>query len=264
MGVGDSVVQLGLQSLAMVVIGVVVYALTRVLRFRHRAWSFTHPRDAAFWGLAAIFIGWVCVSALFFAFVEPTSTPAKGSDAREYGLSDVVSQTLIILALLSPAAVAMRWRREPWASAGVSTHNLVGSLVVGMLLAVLTIAGTFFGGDSSLPEVVAGLTGRHFWALIYYAVVGFGEEVAFRGYLQTRLMGWLGRWQGWVAASILMALAHVVQRMTRMGMSPVEALGSSVALIPISMFLGYVMLRTENVVAPGLAHTFANWVGTLG
>jgi len=28
--------------------------------------------------------------------------------------------------------------------------------------------------------------------------------------------------------------------------------------------MGYVMLRTENVVAPGLFHTFANWVNPLG
>ena len=54
MAVGDKVVQLGLQSLAMVVIGGGVYALTRVLRFRHQAWSFAHPRDAASWGIGAI------------------------------------------------------------------------------------------------------------------------------------------------------------------------------------------------------------------
>jgi membrane protease YdiL (CAAX protease family) len=248
----------------MVIIGVVVYALTRVLRFRRRTWSFTHPQGAAFWGLTAIFIGWVCVSALLFAFAKSPSTPARGADAREYGLSDVAGQTLITLILLGPALVVMRWRREPWASAGVSTHNLIGSLVVGMVLAMLATAETLFGGDGSPREMAAGLTTRHFWALIYYAVVGFGEEFAFRGYLQTRLAGWLGQWQGWAVTSILMASAHVVQRMTRMGMSPVEALSSSAALIPISLFLGYVMLRTENVVAPGLAHTFADWVGTLG
>ena len=31
----------------------------------------------------------------------------------------------------------------------------------------------------------------------------------------------------------------------------------------ISLFQGYVLLRVENLVAPGLVHTFANWVGTL-
>lgn len=29
------------------------------------------------------------------------------------------------------------------------------------------------------------------------------------------------------------------------------------------MQVGYLMLRTENVVAPAIFHTFANWVGTL-
>jgi membrane protease YdiL (CAAX protease family) len=95
-------------------------------------------------------------------------------------------------------------------------------------------------------------------------VVGFAEEFAFRGYLQTRLVAWLGRWPGWVLASVLMALAHAVQRLTVGGMPPLDALSSSASLIPISLFLGYVMLRTENVVAPGLAPIFADWAGTLG
>jgi len=56
----------------------------------------------------------------------------------------------------------------------------------------------------------------------------------------------------------------VVQRITRYNMSPLEPLTGSADLIPISLFLGYVMLRTENIVTPTLAHTFADWVGTLG
>ncbi|MDX9851718.1 MAG: hypothetical protein RBT01_14510 [Anaerolineaceae bacterium] len=46
--------------------------------------------------------------------------------------------------------------------------------------------------------------------------------------------------------------------------SIIWALLSSAALIPISLFVGFVMLRTGNIVAPGLAHTFANWIDTLG
>jgi membrane protease YdiL (CAAX protease family) len=60
------------------------------------------------------------------------------------------------------------------------------------------------------------------------------------------------------------ALAHVVQRITRNSISALEALISLAGLIPIGLFLGYVMLRTENIVTTGLVHTLADWVGTLG
>ena len=163
-----------------------------------------------------------------------------------------------------PAVLAMRLRREPWASAGVSDHNLGRSLAVGVVLSVVTVAGAFLGGDRRFSRVIAGLAASHFWALLKYALVGFGEEFVFRGYLQTRLEAWLGRWQGWVVTSVVMALSHVVQRVAVAGMSPLDALTSSAALVPVSLLMGYVMLRTGNVVAPGLFHTFADWVNTLG
>ena len=60
-----------------------------------------------------------------------------------------------------------------------------------------------------------------------------------------------------------MALAHIVQRITMQGLSPLEALVSSALLIPVSLLLGYVMLQTENVIAPAVFHTFLDWVDTL-
>jgi hypothetical protein len=35
---------------------------------------------------------------------------------------------------------------------------------------------------------------------------------------------------------------------------------SSASLMPISLFLGYVMMRTQSIVAPGLLHTAINWL----
>jgi membrane protease YdiL (CAAX protease family) len=176
----------------------------------------------------------------------------------------VLSQAILALIAFGPAVLVMRLRREPWASAGVSDQNLGRSLAVGVVLSVVTVAGAFLGDERRFGRVIAGLAVSHFWALLKYALVGFGEEFVFRGYLQTRLVAWLGRWQGWVVTSVLMALSHLVQRMAVVGMSPLDALVSSASLVPVSLLMGYVMLRTENVVAPGLFHTFADWVNMLG
>lgn len=254
---------LGFQCLGFVVMGAIVYIVTRILRFRSHPWPFARPRAAALWGLGAVLTGWLLVSILFFALAPGEAAPRQPTQTRSYDPSDVVSQAAIALVLVGPILLTMRWRREPWASAGVSRHNLGGSLVIGALLALLSIASIFFGSEHSSGQVIDHLGSRHLWALLQYTVVGFGEEFVFRGYLQIRLVAWLRRWPGWVLASVLMALAHFVQRLTVAGMSPLDALSSSASLIPISLFLGYVMLRTENVIAPGLAHTFADWVRTL-
>jgi hypothetical protein len=42
-----------------------------------------------------------------------------------------------------------------------------------------------------------------------------------------------------------------------------DALIASASLVPVSLLMGYVMKATGNVVAPGLFHTFANWVSDL-
>lgn len=263
LAVRDSLTQTAVQSLTMLIVGIIVNALTKWMHFRQQSWSFDQPRKAALWGLATIFIGWLFITVLFFASISASGPQIPSNETRQFRLSDVTSQALVALLAFGPAMLAMRIRWEPCASAGVTKQNLAGSLLIGGLLAGVIIAGTFFSGDGSSQVMIHELTVNHIWALLYYAVIGFGEEFAYRGYLQTRLMAWLGRWQGWVLTSVLMALVHIPQRMTMQGTSLLEALLSSAALIPISLFLGFVMLRTGNIVAPGLVHTFANWVGTL-
>jgi len=264
MVIRDTLIQLGIQSVMFIAVAAAVYVLTKVWGFRYRTWSFASARDSSLWGIAAVLIGWVLVSALFLLATRSQDMPQEPVGSHEYNLNDVISQAMLAFIAFGPVLLVMRRRRESWASAGVSTHNLGRSLMIGIFLIMLFIVASMLLGKRSFGDMVTGLTVDHLWALLQYAIVGFGEEFAFRGYLQTRLVAWLGRWQGWVVTSVLMALAHVVQRITMVGLPPLEAVLSSASLIPISLLLGYIMLRTENVVAPGLFHTFANWVNTLG
>ena len=81
--------------------------------------------------------------------------------------------------------------------------------------------------------------------------------------MQTRLIAWLGKRQGWLLTSILMAMAHITQRIAVMGLSSMEAIISSALLIPVNLLLGYMMLRTDNVIGPALLHIYADWINTL-
>jgi membrane protease YdiL (CAAX protease family) len=251
---GNNLWQLVIQCLLFLLIGV----------FNYQDYSFPNPKLAGLWGITSVLIGWVLVSALFLLVASSQVAQQSSPDDGEYSAGQVSGQLIVALIQLGPVLAIMRWRREPLASARVSVNNLGRSLLVGVLLSMFSLLGVVFSGNRNLSEVLAGLTSSHFWALINYAIVGFCEEFVFRGYLQTRMIAWLGRWQGWIVTSVLMALAHIVQRVTMMEMLSLEALVSSVILIPISLLMGYVMFRTQNVIAPGLFHTFANWVNTLG
>ncbi len=247
-----------------------VHAVTAIVPFVRRGVWFDDARRSTLCALLSLAVGPALILALFLTLGgaqrmrRPPASPApparQQNSAPRDSFNSVLSQAIIAVIVFGPAVLMMRRRKESWASAGVSRTNLRKSIVLGALIGLVTTSAVV---ASRGWGVLATLGVGHFWAFLRYGVVGFGEEFAFRGYLQTRMIAWLGRASGWVLASVIMALAHVGQRMAAMGMSPVAALASSVALVPISLLLGYLMIRTENIAAPGLVHTFADWVNTL-
>lgn len=256
----------GLGILSFAVAAGLVDGLSRLFRLRLDRPRFDDPRRAAMWGLLAVLVGWILVSALLLA-VSPADReepPAENEImAHTHGFNDVLSHAFMALIGFGPIVVFMRRRREGWSSAGVTRRNLAGSVVLGLFFGIVTTVAVVFFADEGSDGALVRIEASHLWAFLTYAIVGFGEEFAYRGFLQTRLEAWLGWWQGWIAASVLMALGHLVQRVAVLGLPPAEALASCLGLIPISLLMGWIMLRTRNVAAPGIVHTFANWVNTL-
>ncbi len=192
---------------------------------------------------------------------EEKPWPSNHDGETEGGLATVSgrsSRLVLTLLLVFPVLATVKLLREKWASAGLTRHNLISSTIIGLIVGVLV--GTVI---LSLKHNPSSLTGSHVGLLGYYAVVGFGEEEVFCGYVQTRLVGWFGRTPGWLKASMLMTLVHLSQRLAVIGAPPVDALAGALLLFPFSLLLGYLMLRTGNVVAPGLTHSLAGWASAL-
>lgn len=250
--------QLGLQLLAFLVMGGLIYELTKLLRFKYRGWLIADARRSAWAALATSLIPLVILAVIGWAMMRQAARPAPDSPVT-HTVSSVISQLIGSLVLCGPAILVLRSRRETWDSVGITSHNLSRSLLIGGLLAAFSILTC----SQCLRGMATDFNANHFWALLQFSVVGISEEFLFRGYLQSRLMAWLGQWRGWLLASVLMALVHISQRMVVGGLNPTAALISSASLIPISLFLGYILIRTENIVAPAIFHTFADWVGVL-
>lgn len=247
------------QCAVLVVLGALLVPLVRLLRFRQSAPSISRPRASSLWALAAIGVGWMLAMSLFF--VAAGNGPIESGDSQDVSCAnaeDVVGQLVVALIAVGPALIVMRRRRESLASAGVSVNNLGRSSAVGVLLisAFVIWCSLITGGC----EAISAARMTRVWALLQFTVVGFAEEFAYRGYLQTRLVAWLGQYRGWILASVLMAMGHIGHRVAALGMGGGEALISSASLIPISLFLGYVMLRTQSIIAPALLHTAINWL----
>jgi membrane protease YdiL (CAAX protease family) len=241
-------------------LGVLVAALSRVLRFKRTTYPHPHPRRSALRAILAVSVGWILVTGLIFGLSDaPPDSGGRGGETPAAGPGDAVGQILVAAILLGPVLYATHRRREPAATAGVSKEDLGRSLVMAAALVVALALGRSL--TAGYPADAPGPTFGGPWALVQFGVVGFSEEFMYRGYLQQRLEAWLGNRRGWVLASVAMAMAHAGHRMAASGMSGGDALQSAAFLIPMSLFLGYVMLSTRNVAVPALLHTFINWAG---
>ena len=174
---------------------------------------------------------------------------------RGFTPSSLRVQGLVLLVYVIPAAVAMYANRESLASVGITKRNLWQSLFIGLGLVLLTFFLQSGGINSAKLAKVAAFHGMF---LLSAACVGFEEEFLFRGFLQGRLIAALGTWKGWALASFMMAAIHLPHRVWVDNMTLGQSALSAIGLMPVSLFAGFVMLRTRNLVATGLFHTFAN------
>jgi membrane protease YdiL (CAAX protease family) len=209
------------------------------------------PRRSAICALMAVSASMLVVMLLIMSLGSHQHA-ATHSALRRYNL---MPQLFLVVLYCLPMTLMLRLNRETLRSTGLTTSNFWKATVVGLFLA----AATLVMGHGGPGAALRGLDSQRLQALLYFGIVGFGEEFLFRGYLQSRMVAWLGQMRGWVLASVIMALAHLPVRILAQGMDLPHALASSAALIFVSLLCGFVMLRTGNVVAPALFHAFADW-----
>lgn len=148
------------------------------------------------------------------------------------------------------------WGTRSWRSQGFSRHNPLSALLIGAIAGVIWAAYTilFFRQDNSLPP---------FWGLqvviafpIWLLVMSPFQEFFFRGWLQPRLQLVLGKWGGLGLTTFAFTLWHFFPQLEGTSTSTVP-LGSMLGIVSIflaGLLFGYIFLRTQNILAPWLAH----------
>ncbi|ERI91976.1 CAAX amino terminal protease family protein [Clostridiales bacterium oral taxon 876 str. F0540] len=250
---------MGLSLLNFFVLGVIIYFLTKVIKIKNYRVKFSNPRKSALYSILAVTLS-SCIIIALMALIKSQSTSETVSKIQSYSLNSIVNIAISWLILLSPILIMKKINKETWESTGILKYNLKEAISIGFILAAIAIVSAVLFGSISLENIGQKITLNTIYALVYYAIVGFCEEFMYRGYLQTRLICWAGIWKGWVITSIFMALIHIPQRMVSMGVPLREALINSILLIPISLTMGYIQIKTKNIAAAGIYHTFANWI----
>lgn len=91
------------------------------------------------------------------------------------------------------------------------------------------------------------------------AFIGGAEELFWRGYLQERLGAWLGKYRGWLVASLIFGAGHLVSLWSHPDMSPaLRDLGLLLQTTAGGLILGFIYLRARSIVPGAIVHIFGN------
>lgn len=236
----------------------ITWLITRFFRPEKLKVDFTVARKEASIALGYTVAAFIMLAVVFFLWSQSIGLPIGTSN--EYNVLRVLYEWMVY-AIISfvPILVILRIRHQNLESVGFTTKNLRLSIAVGLVLSALWLA------FNTTPELflTRALTSNAFYGFFYFLGVGLGEELLFRGFLQLRFVAWLGELKGLIAASVVMAFTHLPQRLFVAGMNPLQAMISATLLIPVSLLLGFVMLRTQNVLGPTVLHTIMDLTNVL-
>lgn len=251
----QEIIQFSVMACVFAVIGAAVYGLARILRCKMFLPVLPKPKESTWYALLA-----VGFSLLMIILITIMAAHWKGArvseDIEVYEFKHLMPQIIFLFIWVVPAALVMVTRQESLETAGITSRNLWQSLIIGSILA---LSAFYFQPGGFLGKIV-NLRSHHAVAFVYYSFIAFGEEFLFRGFLQTRLVCRCGNAKGWLITAVIFAYGHLPYNMFINGTSFLDAVLASTTLIPIGLLMGFVMLRTRNLIAPLVFHIFVNWV----
>lgn len=204
-------------------------------------------------------------SATAISEVSDQEEPSAGSNPGWFNpkwegwtVDDLLEQSGIYLLQFCPVLIILALRRQGAKSLGLSRRNLGKAALIGIVLGSLSILAY---GDHLLGRFPAFVAGRSEPYVFLFAmmIVGVVEEATFRGFIQLRLVAWLGALSGISITVAFFALIHV----------PFQLRYRDPASADFWLALGFhglsglvyslVMNRTQHLAAPAIMHALANW-----
>jgi membrane protease YdiL (CAAX protease family) len=252
-------------TVAILVVGAsIVYLLSKALKLRPK--SITIPDTgkevtAVFLVIVTTFVGISTLNVFTNTVVEPTFQLDKRPPFT-FDYIDVLVVAFGYAMVFLPLILVMKRDRQNLESIGIYGKDKWRLLALGFILSgiYVTISGFF---APSLGGGFAGFSSSLVYGFIVYAIVGFSEEIVWRGYVQTRLIAYSGTPRGLMTTALLFSLLHLPARYYLFSGVVLEAFASALLVFPISLLFGYIMLKSQNIIPSSIFHLFENWSALL-
>ena len=231
------------------VIAVVMIAGTSPMLKKIRRIEFRYPRREATFAL--IFFALIFFFAFLF-FSDRLFEPLRAFAGTLVG-GEIALRMLIALIALVPLIILLIVRGQLPKSAGWSKDNIRANLTLAVVLIILVI---FLRGK--LTTLLQGISIQQGSLLLVILAWVIAEETIFRGYIQLRLMSFLGTTWGWLATSLLYVLWQLPGSAVLTQFN-IEWPSLVIALVQ-GLLLGWIMRKTYHVAAPALLRAAATWL----
>ena len=174
----------------------------------------------------------------------------------------VLRDAIAIAVILLPAIVALRWSKQTLGSIGIARKNLIKNLALGLLVGLLLIL--FLGVLS--PFLAGGFAGFSVptgYLLLSYIIIGFGEEILFRGYMQTRLTAYSGPAMGIGLASLFYVTYNFPLGYFCFSGDIFLAGMYAIWRLSSGLLYGYTFYKSQNIISSSILHSLVVWGGLL-
>ncbi len=239
----------------MLVVGIpLVYVISRVLKLRAESIQIGEKRKQVIASLVLFLVVFVIAFAILavYAYVWVRQN-------LEEDLVYVFRDAIWIAAILIPVFAIMKLKGQSLRSVGISRSGLGKNLAFGLIVsAIFTgvlafLAPSLGGGDFtgiSLPTV---------YSLISLVLIGFGEEIIFRGYIQTRLTAYSSAIIGIILSAVLFAIFSFSSGYFCYSGDVRAASFYALWRFSPGVVFSYMFHRSKNVIPSSIFHTLFVW-----
>lgn len=241
-------------TIIIIFVAIIFKFLTKIITFDTSDYHIKNPVESG--KLSLIITAILLVITIIYLFIiKEYFINVSPRVVSFYHLMINLLQVLIILAVVI-------YRKEHISSIGITKNNIFKSIITGTIIGItyyILVINTF--KVIKIMDVISIKSYNSFINLL--VVVGFGEEIVSRGYLQTRLISWLGSIKGTFLTAVIFSFSHLPQRLILGGLDLKSALINCAFLIPCSLLLGYIFTKTKHIVTTSIFHAFVDWTQTV-
>ena len=161
---------------------------------------------------------------------------------------------------LSPVIIYGIIKKEKLNSMGISSTNFIKSFNLGIISGITFLILIYLFERKNDINIYSL---ENYKIFLEYFIVAVSEEILFRGFLQNKLVKWLGNMKGVILAALIFSLFHFPQRVLVQGLEYSDAILYCFALFPLSLIFGYIMHKSQNIIGISIFHTFINYTNRM-